>query len=123
MAVSVSVRGLRRAVARIKTLPLRMNRIRNAALDSWAADLEKTARDLAPVRRGVLRGDIKTRKNTTAGKAWVGVYGEAYKYGYYVEKGTSKMKDQPFLGPAAQIHRRTGERAVREATPRFLGGR
>ncbi|MFD3573848.1 HK97-gp10 family putative phage morphogenesis protein [Streptomyces sp. NPDC058644] len=122
MAVNVSVRGLRRAVARIKALPLRLNRVRNAALDDWATELEKTARDLAPVRRGVLRGDIKARINHTAGKAWVGVYGEASKYGYYVEKGTSKMDDQPFLGPAAQIHRRTGERAVREAASRFLGG-
>lgn len=119
--MAVSVRGIRRAVARIKAIPLQMNRARNQALDEWATSIENTAKRLAPVRTGRLRDSIEARVNTASGKAWISVRGQATEYAYYVEKGTSKMADQPYLGPAAQIHRRTGERAVREATPRFLG--
>lgn len=122
MAVRVSVRGIRNAVARIKAIPLQMNRARNAALEEWASDLEKTAKDLAPVGHGKLRDSIESRVNKASGKAWIHLKpGKTREYGYYVEKGTSKMADQPFMGPAAQIHRRTGERAIRAATPRFLG--
>lgn len=112
--------GMRNALARLRQLPGRANRLRNEALEQWAAELEKTAKDLAPVRRGVLRDSIEARVNTSAGKAWVYVRGPATEYAYYVEKGTSKMADQPFLGPAAQIHRRTGERELRRLAPRFL---
>ncbi|WP_330478681.1 HK97 gp10 family phage protein [Streptomyces platensis] len=116
-----NLRGLRRAVARLKALPIQMNRARNRALEEWASDLEKTAKELAPVRSGRLRDSIGSRVNKTSGKAWVQVNGQAREYAYYVEKGTSKMADQPFMGPAAQLHRRTGERAIRDATPRYLG--
>lgn len=116
------VRGLRNAVARLRAIPLQMNRARNDALDEWAEALQKTAKDLAPVRSGILRDDIESKVNKNAGSAYVRVRGSATEYAYYVEKGTSKMEAQPFMGPAAQIHRRTGERAVRRATPRYLGG-
>ncbi|MFE9381778.1 HK97-gp10 family putative phage morphogenesis protein [Streptomyces sp. NPDC007025] len=121
MTVRVSVRGVRRAAARIASLPTRLNRARNRALEEWASELEKTAKDLAPVRTGRLRSSIESSVNKTSGKAWVRVRGQATEYAYYVEKGTSKMNDQPFMGPAAALHRRTGECAVRNAVPRFLG--
>ncbi|MFF8473883.1 HK97-gp10 family putative phage morphogenesis protein [Streptomyces sp. NPDC015414] len=114
--------GLRTALARLRLLPLRMNDARNEALRQWAHDLEKTAKELAPVRKGTLRDSIEAKVNSSSGKAWVRIApGKAREYAYYVEKGTSKMKDQPFMGPAAQIHRRTGEAAMRREVPRFLG--
>jgi len=115
------VLGMNRLVRSLRNLPNRLNNARNEALDEWADALAQTAKDLAPIRRGVLRDDIQARKNVNSGTAWVAVYGRALQYAYYVEKGTSKMEAQPFLGPAAQIHRRTGERAVRRAVPRWLG--
>lgn len=116
-----SLSGLTTALARLRLLPARMNRARNEALRDWAEQLEKTAKDLAPVRRGDLRDSIESKVNTARGKAWVHIApGRTREYAYYVEKGTSKMDDQPFLGPAAQIHRRTGERALRRTVPRFL---
>lgn len=118
----MSLLGLRRAVARLRALPRQLNRARNEALEEWATALEKTAKDLAPKRTGKLRDGIQAKVNSSTGRAWIRVVGPATKYAYYVEKGTSKMPDQPFLGPAAQIHRRTGERAVQRATPRYLGG-
>ncbi|MFI8830546.1 HK97-gp10 family putative phage morphogenesis protein [Streptomyces afghaniensis] len=117
-----SVRGLGYALRRLRLLPGRANDLRNEALDRWAHALEKTARELAPKRTGDLQGSIKARVNYGSGKAWVEIEpGKTREYAYYVEKGTSKMADQPFMGPAAQVHRRTGERELRQAVPRFLG--
>ncbi|KOG22000.1 HK97-gp10 family putative phage morphogenesis protein [Streptomyces viridochromogenes] len=114
--------GLRTALARLRLIPARVNEARSEALRDWAEALEKTAKDLAPVRRGVLRDSIQAKVNESSGKAWVRVDPtQSLDYPYYVEKGTSKMEAQPFLGPAAQIHRRTGERALRRAVPRRLG--
>jgi HK97 gp10 family phage protein len=112
---------MRMALARLAQLPTRANRLRAKALDQWAKDLEKTAKELAPVRTGHLRDSIESKVNTHSGKAWVQIkQGQTREYAYYVEKGTSKMADQPFLGPAAQIHRRTGERELRRLAPRFF---
>ncbi|MGI5347047.1 HK97-gp10 family putative phage morphogenesis protein [Streptomyces sp. CA-250714] len=108
---------------RLRLLPSRANSARDDALREWAEALEKTARDLAPVRTGRLRESIHAHINTTSGKAWVQVDGAAREYAYYVEKGTSKMSDQPFMGPASHIHRRTGERLMRRSVARRLFGR
>ncbi|WP_223772946.1 HK97-gp10 family putative phage morphogenesis protein [Streptomyces sp. 135] len=119
MASAVS--GLQTALRRLRELPLRMNRARNQALEEWAGAIEATAKDLAPKRTGRLEGSIEARTNASTGKAWVTVDPSLrLEYPYYVEKGTSKMEAQPFLGPAAQLHRRTGERAVRAAASRLL---
>lgn len=114
--------GLRTALARLRLLPSRVNEARAEALREWASALEKTAKELAPKRSGDLERSIRARVNEGSGKAWVEIApGKTREYAYYVEKGTSKMEDQPFMGPAAQIHRRTGERAMRRAAPRRLG--
>jgi len=120
--MAASIRGMGSLLRRLRELPNRLNSARNEALEQWATDLEKTAKDLAPVRTGHLRDAIESKINYSTGNAWVQIApGQVREYAYYVEKGTSKMQDQPFLGPAAQIHRRTGERALRRAAPRFLG--
>lgn len=114
--MAASVRGMRLALARIRLLPRTVNQVREDALREWAGEIEKSAKELAPVRTGKLRDSIGSRVNTRAGKAWIEIQpGKTREYAYYVEKGTSKMADQPFLGPAAQLHRRTGERAVLDA--------
>ncbi|MDX3550982.1 HK97 gp10 family phage protein [Streptomyces europaeiscabiei] len=116
-----SVRGLRTALRRLRILPGRINDMRDEALDKWAADIEKTAKDMVPKRTRKLHDSIEARVNRGTGKAWIQIKaGPTREYAYYVEKGTSKMQDQPFMGPAAQLHRRSGERALREAAPRFL---
>lgn len=118
-----SLRGVRTALSRIRLIPERVNRARAEALQEWASELEKTAKDLAPVRTGNLRNSIESRVNEASGKAWVQIkQGPTTEYAYYVEKGTSKMADRPFMGPAAQIHRRTGERAMARAGRRRLRG-
>jgi HK97 gp10 family phage protein len=109
-----------RVLRALRLLPREVNDARSEALDEWAKDLEKTAKDLAPVRRGVLRDHIESQVAHNAGVAFVRVVG-GLDYPYYVEKGTSKMEAQPFLGPAAAIHRRTGERALQRIVPGRLG--
>jgi HK97 gp10 family phage protein len=116
-----TLRGLRTALARIRLLPRRIDELRVVALNQWAEDLAKTAKELAPVRTGALRESIETNVNERSGKAWVQIKpGKTRDYAYYVEKGTSKMEDQPFLGPATQIHARTGERELQRNARRFL---
>lgn len=116
------LRGMRNAIRALTRLPFRVNRARNEALENWANALEATAKDLAPKRTGNLQRSIEAKMNTASGKAWVHIKpGKTREYAYYVEKGTSKMSEQPFMGPAAQIHRRTGERAMRQAARRHLG--
>lgn len=115
------LRGIRAALGRLGLLPRRMNQLRAQALNQWAEDLQKTAKELAPVRTGHLRDSIEVKVNERSGKAWVQIsQGHTREYAFYVEKGTSKMDEQPFLGPAAQIHARTGERELQRAAPRFL---
>jgi len=116
------LRGLTTALRRLRLLPRQVNDARDEALREWARALETTAKDLAPKRTGALRNSIEARVNERSGKAWVHIrQGPTREYAYYVEKGTSKMDEQPFLGPAAQIHRRTGERAMRRAGGRHIG--
>lgn len=116
------LRGLKTALRRIGLLPKQVNEAQAEAIREWATALEKTAKELAPKRTGALERSIQARINESAGKAWVEIKpGKTREYAYYVEKGTSKMQDQPFLGPAAQIHRRTGERLLRRTVPRHVG--
>lgn len=70
---------------------------------AFAAD---RARENAPERRGILKGDIDYRVEAHGNEVtgYVGVKkGKAF-YGYFVELGTSKMAARPFLRPAVFGH-------------------
>lgn len=64
-----------------------------------AMDAEGGAKIGAPVDTGALRNSIQARA-TGPGEAIVGV---GMLYGPFVEYGTSRMKERPFLGPALKI--------------------
>jgi HK97 gp10 family phage protein len=118
--MSGHIAGMGQLLRRLRLLPRRADEIRAEALREWATELEKSAKELAPVRTGRLRDSIEAKINENAGRAWVRIKPGIGDYPYYVEKGTSKMHAQPFMGPAAQMHRRTGERLLRRATSRRL---
>lgn len=80
------------------------------AVYKTAADVEATAKTLAPVDTGHLRSSIQHHP-TGALSAEVTVGAE---YGPYVEFGTSRMGAQPFLTPAVQQHGPTMEKALGE---------
>lgn len=61
-----------------------------------AADCERIAKSLAPVDTGALRNSI----STTVGGLTATV-GPTVSYGAYVEFGTSRMRPEPYMNPAA----------------------
>lgn len=63
--------------------------------------IERTAKQLAPVRTGHLVRNIKTRFNKGG---LVGVVTSNAEYSIYVEYGTRKMAAQPYMTPAAFQH-------------------
>ena len=64
--------------------------------------VQRTAKDLAPVDTGVLKGSIRTKKYP---KEQSGVVYTTVEYAPYQEFGTSRMSAQPFMIPAMNINR------------------
>lgn len=73
------------------------------ALRKTALALESDAKIFAPVDTGALRSSIST---DFSGDGRFGAMsaeiGPTVDYGHYVERGTSRMGPQPYLGPAAE---------------------
>ena len=85
-------------------------------VEALAFEVERDAKQRAPVRTGNLRNSIhtKTKKGSTlraatfavdipspSGKI-IAVVGSGANYAAYVEYGTHKMAARPFLGPAVE---------------------
>lgn len=71
------------------------------ALNAGAAPIKKEAKANAPVDKGVLKSQIRSKQMKYTEKPAVGIYvsGKAF-YWYFIENGTSKMAAAPFLRPA-----------------------
>lgn len=72
-----------------------------AALRKAGHDIERLAKEHAPVDTGTLRSSISTQVagDGRSGSMTVAV-GDHTDYGLFVELGTSRMGPQPFMGPA-----------------------
>lgn len=70
-------------------------------LDAIGATAERHAKKDCPVDTGRLRNSITFSTETLKKEVYVGTNVE---YGPYVELGTSRMRERPFLRPAAQNH-------------------
>ena len=72
------------------------------ALNAGIAPIKKEAKANAPVDKGVLKSQIRSKQMRLTAKPAVGIYvsGKAF-YWYFIENGTSKMAAAPFLRPAA----------------------
>lgn len=106
------VSGLGDALRALRRARRAADDARRPALESWAKDTRDTAKGLVRVRTGKLRGDIDYRMINDA-NANVGVYGPSRSYAGYQEKGTSKMRAQPFMRPAFAAHRNDLSRRYR----------
>ena len=73
---------------------------KSRALEIIGGRAESHAKAACPVRTGNLRNSITHQQESEN----VEVIGTPVEYGPYVELGTSRMKAQPFLRPAAENH-------------------
>lgn len=85
------------------------------ALNAGIAPIKKEAKANAPVDKGVLRSQIRSKQMRLTAKPAVGIYvsGKAF-YWYFVENGTSKMAAAPFLRPAADSKHEEGVERFKE---------
>lgn len=79
------------------------------ALNAGIAPIKKEAKANAPVDKGVLKSQIRSKQMRLTAKPAVGIYvsGKAF-YWYFIENGTSKMAAAPFLRPAADSKHEEG---------------
>lgn len=123
MARRIRLDGLRRTLRAIERVPEAMREARTETLHEWAENVLGTAEDKVPRDKGNLWQALDERVNETYGRAEVGVWDPAeLEYAFYVEKGTSKMDDQPYLVVAFNEHRRQVTRTYRAAFRRHMGG-
>lgn len=79
-----------------------------------ATDIEGTAKQLAPVDTGNLKGSIGHSDLRTVGRSGTLAVeiGPTASYGVFLELGTSRMAPQPYMGPAADRHAPAFEQAM-----------
>lgn len=112
--------GLGNALSRIRRLPAAVREAREEVLEDWSQSTERDAKTRAPERTGRLQGSIDRRVYYDA--AYVGTWDPgALEYAEYVEKGTSSMREQPYLVPAFEANRADVPRKLRRAIRRRLG--
>lgn len=85
------------------------------ALNAGAAPIKKEAKANAPVDKGVLKSQIRSKQMKYTEKPAVGIYisGKAF-YWYFIENGTSKMAAAPFLRPAVDSKHEEGVNKFKE---------
>ena len=81
-----------------------------------AAPRSRGARSVASQKYGPLHSQLKAER--LSGVSKVGI-GSAF-YGFFQERGTSRMNANPFLGPAIKRQRRPFQQDVRELVEKLL---
>src|SRR3990172_357570 len=105
MSVQITVESEGDIIRLMQTLPPEVFQRVQQVLQNGAVRLAERARELAPVRTGHLMASIKadTGERTESEAAFDPVQVVAdTPYASFIEFGTSKMRAQPFLGPAAE---------------------
>lgn len=99
------------ALARdLRGAPRRVERHLEQAVAKTARDIAADAQAAAPVDTGALRNSVTADIN-----GMEAVIGPGVHYGGYVELGTSRMRAQPYLFPAADRHERPFAEACADA--------
>ena len=96
---------LRKLAADIRKAAKGTGQRAQAVVRKTAVDIESTAKQIAPVDTGNLKGSIGHSDLRTVGRSGsLSVeIGPTASYGVFVELGTSRMAPQPFMGPAADL--------------------
>ena len=96
---NIAVRGLKKVTANINIVAANLTTEQKEALRKAAFIFEKEAKRRAPVDTGFLRANIRAEDDGSK------VISHA-EYSAYQEYGTSKMKAQPYMRPAARATRK-----------------
>lgn len=84
-------------------------KVMQKALTAGIGPIKKEAKKRAPVDKGVLKKDIRSKQMRKTQKPSVGLYvGSKGYYWYFIENGTSKMSAAPFIRPAADAKHEEG---------------
>ena len=93
--------------------------VRKSLVDGVAAAKNKVAVDTGNLKGSISHSDLRTVGSTgTIG----GEFGPTANYGEYVERGTSRMAPQPYMGPAADLIAPGFEQAMAQLGEEALGG-
>jgi len=91
------------------------------AVRKTAHSIEATAKTLAPVDTGNLRGSISTSVTGDGQSGPISAeIGPTASYGHYLETGTSRSGPQPYMTPAADRHEPELYAAIAAITARVL---
>lgn len=101
MSVSFKIKGVDRMVRRLAIKGKQARIATDRQLELSSLRIERSAKTGAPVKTGALKNTIFSAK---AGNLTYKVTAPQH-YAVYVEKGTRKMRAQPFLKPAIDVER------------------
>lgn len=101
MSIKYSVKGVDRYVQKLKNKSKQARIATDRQLELSSKRIERAAKTGAPVDTGMLKNTIFSAK---AGNLTYKVVSPV-RYAIYVEKGTRKMRAQPYLKPAFDAER------------------
>lgn len=107
--------------ADLTAAPLKVAARAGSAMAKTLADIQRGAQNRAPVDTGNLKGSISSEVQRR-GDTVRGEVGPTASYGAYVERGTSRMKAQPYLRPATDAALPGYEAALGQLGVDAIGG-
>lgn len=106
--------GISELVQELELMGKSVEQGKDEALVAGAEVLQKAAKERVPVRTGNLMRHVNISEIDDGEiEVYVDQQGKAY-YGYFLEVGTSKMRAQPFMGPAFNASKLKIERTMAE---------
>lgn len=115
----VELVGLREAVAALRKLPVDMRADAQAAINTTAFQVARSAQASVRRRTGLLASRIEWEARPRSLSAVVRIAGDAF-YWKFIEYGTVRMPARPFLRPAAMAAERDHEQRLNQAIDKSL---
>lgn len=112
-----NVSDLRKLASDLRAASGTAEKLSRAVVAKTAADIERDAKNRAPVDTGALRNSIS---HSITGGGMSADIGPTVSYAPYLEYGTSRMAPQPYMMPAADKHLPLFEKAVEQIAERLL---
>ncbi|HLR91835.1 MAG TPA: HK97-gp10 family putative phage morphogenesis protein [Atopostipes sp.] len=119
--MDLEIEGLDELTQQLEKMGYDVKQNEEKALVAGAEVMQKATKGQVRVRTGNLKDHIEI-SDVENGEVYVYVdqQGQAY-YGFFLEMGTSKMRAQPFMGPAFNRSKGQIERAMADSLRQVLG--